>query len=129
MYLDANFFIIANFDAGPKGKKARTILGQILSGKEAVTSALAMDEVMWVLHKQRKEELRDVIEEIYSLPNVSVKAVSPDIPLSALNFMEENRLKPRDAFHAAVMKELGIKEIVSDDPDFDKVKEIKRISL
>ena len=58
-----------------------------------------------------------------------MREVSSLTPLTALEFMEKYKLKPRDAFHVAIMENFGIKEIVSDDSDFDKVREIKRIKL
>jgi predicted nucleic acid-binding protein len=48
--------------------------------------------------------LREVIEDIYATLNLTVKEVGSDIPLKALEFMEDYGLKPRDAFHLAVMK-------------------------
>jgi len=129
MYLDANFFIFANlFDE--KGTKAREILGRIIQGKRAITSSLSLDEVMWVLIKNNlRHEVRKIIEEIYATPNIEVKEVAATVPLRALDFMEKHNLKPRDAFHAAVMEYCNVKEIVSDDADFDKIKSIKRIGL
>ena len=130
MYLDANFFILLHFDYKDKGEKSRQILEQIIKGKSAVTSVLTLDEVMWVIVKNKQEkELRNIIEEIYSIKNLIIKDVSNSIPLKALDIMEENKLKPRDAFHIAIMKELGINTIVSDDKDFDKIQGIKRIKL
>ncbi|MEM2494139.1 MAG: type II toxin-antitoxin system VapC family toxin [Nitrososphaerota archaeon] len=38
-------------------------------------------------------------------------------------------LKPSDAIHLATMEKVGIKNIVTEDEDFDKVKEVKRIWL
>ena len=130
-YLDANFFIFALLDQTKKGEKAREIQKEIIEGKNfAITSPLAMDEVIWVLLKNNKQHLiRKTIEDIYSTPNLNVREVSPLIPLTALEFMEKYKLKPRDAFHAAIMENFRIREIVSDDSDFDKVKEIKRIKL
>lgn len=130
MYLDANFFILANFSEDKRGRTARTILQEIIKGKKAVTSSLALDEVMWVLVKQRqKEQVRSVIEEIYTIKNLEVKEVASTIPLRALDFIEIEGLKPRDAFHAAIMDNLGVTEIVSDDADFDKVSNVTRIKL
>lgn len=129
-YLDANFFILYNFDQTPRGERARKIQADIVAGEEAVTSSLALDEVMWVLIRNRKAEvLRETIEDIYAVPNLDVRDVSGSIPLDALDFIEKYRLRPRDAFHAAVMKDLGLSEIVSDDSDFDRVEWIKRIKL
>jgi predicted nucleic acid-binding protein len=95
-----------------------------------VTCALTLDEIMWVMIKNKKKEvLRDTIEDIYAVPNLTIKEVPASIPLDALLLMEQFDLKPRDAFHVAVMKSNGISEIASDDPDFDKVKGIKRMRL
>ena len=130
LYLDANFFILSNFDTTTKGENARKLLQGVVEGKEAVTSVLALDEVMWVILRNRKEtELRTVIEEIYSVKNLAVKEVPPSAPLTALDFIERYNLKPRDAFHAAVMKHFGITKIVSDDADFDRIRGIGRIKL
>lgn len=38
-------------------------------------------------------------------------------------------LEPRDAIHAAVAIRQGVRKIVSDDPDFDLIREQKRIPL
>ncbi|MBI2144419.1 type II toxin-antitoxin system VapC family toxin [Candidatus Woesearchaeota archaeon] len=85
---------------------------------------------MWATVKNgRKEALRQLIEGIYAIPNLAIREVGSEIPLSALNFIDESGLKPRDAFHAAIMRSLGLTEIVSDDHDFDKVKRIRRIEL
>lgn len=130
IYLDANFFIIYNFDQTIRGEKARKILEEIIAGKEAITSSLALDEVMWVIIKNKRiEALRETIEDIYAMPNLTVKEVGPDIPLEALDFIEKYNLKPRDASHVAIMKSFHVKEIVSDDPDFDRMEWIKRIKM
>ena len=131
MYLDANFFIFALLDQTKKGDRARELQSDIITGKkQAITSVLAIDEVMWVLIKNNKSHLlRKAIEDIYNMANVEIKGVDPLIPLNALNFIDEFSLKPRDAFHVSIMELLRIKIIVSDDTDFDRIKEIKRIRL
>lgn len=130
IYLDANFFIYCHFDQGSKGEAARGILQKIVRGMQTATSALALDEVMWVTVKKNVTgEMRSVIERIYATPNLRIVPVSADIPLLALDLIGAHSLKPRDAFHAAIMRSLGVTEIVSDDSDFDKVNWIKRIAL
>jgi predicted nucleic acid-binding protein len=130
IYLDANLFVYARFDHLQKGERARKLLRKIVEKGEAITSVLALDEVMWVVLKNRKQdELRSIIEEIYSIPNLDVKDVPSHIALRALEFMENYKLKPRDAFHVAIMKHFGANTIATDDPDFDKVKEVRRIKL
>ncbi|MBI4438542.1 type II toxin-antitoxin system VapC family toxin [Candidatus Woesearchaeota archaeon] len=130
IYLDANFFIFFNFDNGKKGENARKLLREIVQGRYAVTSSLALDEVMWVIIKNnRSKELRDVIEGVYAVPNLSVKETGVEVPLIAVDIIERYGLKPRDAFHASVMKVIGTNSIASDDADFDKVNWIRRISF
>lgn len=131
LYLDANFFVFALFDDRKKGESARLLQSEIIEGKRsAVTSVLTIDELMWVIIKlQRKDILRQVIEDIYAMPNLEVKSVQSLTPISALYFMENHNLKPRDALHAAIMKELQLTDIVSDDSDFDKVPGIRRVRL
>ncbi len=43
--------------------------------------------------------------------------------------MAEVGMKPRDSIHLACCMEGGIDEIISDDRDFDTVKDIKRLPL
>src|SRR3989338_9490914 len=128
IYLDANFFIFAVLDTTKKGESARNLQRTIANGEEkACTSVLTIDEVMWVLLRNGKKEfLRKIIKEIYALPNVEIHGMSSLTPLRGLEFMEKYSLKPRDALHVATMIELGIQKIVSDDGDFDKVKDITR---
>ena len=130
-YLDANFFIFALLDNTERGEKARKIYREIIDGTyQALTSSLALDEVMWVLIKNRRSHLlRIAVEGIYSTPNLEVVEVSSLIPLTALDIIEEYGLNPRDAFHVAIMKENKIKEIISDDGDFDKIDWISRVTF
>lgn len=129
LYLDANFFVFALLDKTGKGEEARRIQRMIVEGRDsAVTSSLALDEVMWVLIKNKREHLlRVAIEGIYHTPNLNVVEVSPLAPLLALEFIEKYGLKPRDAFHLAVMREIRVETIVTDDKDFEKVEWVKRM--
>lgn len=130
MYLDANFFIFAKFSEKQKGIRAREILQSITMGERALTSVLAIDEVMWVLRKEGwQEAMRPFVEEIYTVKNLEVREVPALVPLRALDVMEAHNLRPRDAFHVAIMEEFGINHIVTDDADFDRVKGIKRVAL
>ena len=129
LYLDANFFIFALLDRTDKGVGARSLQQKIVGGKEnAITSSLALDEIMWVLIRGGKQHLlRTAVEGIYSMPNLDVLEVSSTAPLLALDFIERYGLKPRDAFHAAVMKENSVEAIASDDEDFDRVEWMERV--
>ncbi len=130
IFIDTNILANAYLDQGVKGEAARGFLDKIARGQPACVSALVLDELMWVLAKNGKAHLvRRSIESLYELPNMEILEVSPSAPMAALFFMEKYGLHPRDAFHAASMKENNISKIVSDDAHFDKVKEFKRIPL
>jgi len=128
MFIDANVFIYANFDNGKKGTWARSVLHSVIQGKKAITSSLVLDEIMWVLVRNKlAAEMRDVIAGIYALPHVDIVPISSHAPLRSLDFMETHNMKPRDALHVATMEEHNMKEIASDDKDFDRIPSIKRI--
>ncbi len=130
IYLDSNFFLFCFFDQSSRGENARKLAEKIITGQKAATCALTLDEVMWIVIKNRRREaLRQTIESIYAMQNLSIRDVPGSIPLEALALTEQFNLKPRDAFHAAIMNSIGATEIASDDPDFDRVKGLKRIRL
>lgn len=119
MFLDTNVFVYAHFDAGEKGERARAVLESIVRGKQGYTSALVMDELLWILLRNKLDLA--VIEEIYATRNLTVLPVSAQVPLRAVHIIRTKKLKPRDAFHVATMHEYDIKTIVSEDKDFDGV--------
>ncbi|MEW5955294.1 MAG: type II toxin-antitoxin system VapC family toxin [Candidatus Micrarchaeota archaeon] len=127
-FLDTNLFIFAFYEKSAKGERAQNILDEIVRGKaRAATSALVLDEVMWAITKNYSStEIPSVIERVYDVPNVVVIGVDAEAPRLAIEVMKKYGLKPRDAFHAATMLQNEIFTIVSDDADFDRVKEIKR---
>ena len=80
---------------------------------------------------QKKEGREKALKEgklFIQLPNISFLNATLAIINKAQEISEQYNLKPRDAIHAATALANGIKEIVSDDSDFDKIKELKRIS-
>jgi predicted nucleic acid-binding protein len=128
-FIDANVFLYANLDASSKGLAAAKLLEEVELGTQAITSSLVLDEIMWVVRKHNKALLHEILEDIYRFPNLTIVPVSAEAPLQAAKLMEKYNLKPRDAIHAATMHEHNTTVIVSDDSDFDRVKEIRRIRL
>ncbi|MBM3473402.1 MAG: type II toxin-antitoxin system VapC family toxin [Armatimonadetes bacterium] len=69
------------------------------------------------------QEIRDTTALLLGQAWVTLVDVSPrdvDLALRYATHSEEPHLAPRDAFHLAVMKRLGIEAIVTNDPDFAK---------
>ena len=128
LYLDANVFIFAALNDGEYGEYARKLIKDIIELKfEAFTSTLTFDEVVWRIRKEKS--LVASIEAgfgILVLPNLIFIDVTKDILWSAYDTMLKHKIKPRDAIHAACALSKGIKTIISEDPDFDKIPGLKR---
>ncbi|MBI2172853.1 MAG: type II toxin-antitoxin system VapC family toxin [Candidatus Aenigmarchaeota archaeon] len=131
LYIDANVFLSAALYDDEEARLTREFLTDIAGGKRAAyTSVLTWDEIVWVVKKmldsaRAKQEGKKFME----FPNLVLLPAEPLIIDNAQNLMEKYNLKPRDAIHAATAISRGIREIISDDPDFDSVKELKRIPI
>ena len=128
-YLDANIFVYAAINNGEIGHKCREILTKISKNNfSAYTSSLTWDEVVHAIWKKEgKEKALEEGKLFLQLPNIIYLNVTPTIIFKSQEIIEKYNLKPRDSIHTASMIINGIKEIISDDPHFDKIKEIKRI--
>ncbi len=132
IYLDANVFYFSLYPDDDRCIEARNILRRIAKGGfKAYTCALAIDEFVWSVWKKSKDKQIATNEglKILSLSNLELISVDKEIIFNSLKIMGLYSLKPRDAIHLAAMLSKNIKVIVSDDRDFDKIKEIKRKSL
>ncbi|MEM3730453.1 MAG: type II toxin-antitoxin system VapC family toxin [Candidatus Bathyarchaeia archaeon] len=131
LYLDSNIFIYAAIDNGGMGEKARTLLRKVQQGEEeASSSALTFDELVLAVKKYRSmDDAINVGEAFLNFPNMKIVAVDDELLVQALNIIKKYKLDPRDAIHAATAILKKAEAIVSTDPHFDKVKEIKRKPL
>jgi len=133
VYLDSNVFIFAANDNDPKSIKARKLLTSILKNELiGATSVLSIDEFVWKISKivnNRNLAIQEGLR-ILDFRNLKVFSVDNLVMKIAFDFMlKYNFLKPRDAIHLAVAYSNGIKLIISDDSEFDKIKEVKRRAL
>ncbi len=126
MFLDANIFINAFWRNDLSGQKCREYLRRIRWQEHATTSPLVISEVIFVLKENKGEEFalktaRNILK-IQNLKILDINKISCDYAIDYVT----NGLDPKDAFHAALMKQNGIKTICSYDRDFDEISEIKR---
>jgi len=133
-YLDSNVFIypvIADEKTERKAFLAKKILLKIAEGSlKAATASLTWDELIWSVRKISGLEI--AIEEgkkFLEFPNLKILSVDEKTIKEAQEIIEKYKLKPRDAIHASCAIKNNIKEIISDDQHFEKIKEIKRIEL
>jgi len=128
IYLDSTVLVYAALDTGPTGRWCQSVLDSVQAGRDAATSVLTLDEVQYKVRKQRGEEDSIAVAELYlTFPHLTL--ISADVPLvrAAVGMTRRHHLFPRDALHAASALSRGIREIYSEDRDFDRLKELKRV--
>jgi hypothetical protein len=131
LYLDSNVFIYAALNTEAYGNKAISLLQKIQQGEEeAVTSVLTFDELFWTVKKHRGiEKAIEAGQAFLNFPNLELIAVDGELVSSALQIIRDFNLDPRDAIHAATAIAEKVDAIVSTDPHFDRLKELKRSAL
>ena len=131
VYIDANIFIYAAINRNEEGELSRKVLEKVKEGKlKAYTSALTFDEVFWKVKKERsKDDAIKISGAFLHFPNLRFIDVTYEITLLSLRIIKKYNLKPRDAIHAACCLVNNINTIITEDVDFDRVKELTRKSL
>jgi predicted nucleic acid-binding protein len=133
-YIDSNVFIypvIYQTESQQKAKKAKETLLKIENGEiSAYTSTLTWDEVVWVVSKLlSRDDGINQGKKLLGFPNLEFIDVDEGILTLAQNLLNKYKLSPRDSIHAASAVSRKIKAVISDDKDFDQVKEITRTPL
>ena len=128
LYLDAGVFIYAALNRQSIGTRARSLIQRVAEGREeAASCALSVDEVVWVVGKNRsREDALAAGRAFLTVPNLKILPVNQDALLSALTLMRRYELDPRDAIHASTALLNRCTAIVSADAHFDVVVEIPR---
>lgn len=128
IYLDANVFIYASLDRKSLGERSRSIIREIQEGKIlASSSAVSFDEIVWAVRKVKGDALSVEAGEIFlSMPGLAILDVNQTLLSSSLDLIKRYHLKPRDSVHAASAIDSGAEFIVTEDPDFDAITQIKR---
>ncbi len=133
-YLDSNVFIypvIYDEETEPKARKAKELLLSIENGKlSAFTSTLTWDEVVWVVSRvMGRAEGVSQGRKLLDFPNLQFVAADENVLARAQKLLDKYKLSPRDSVHVASALQKRTKIVISDDADFDQVKEIKRTPL
>jgi Predicted nucleic acid-binding protein, contains PIN domain len=127
IFLDANFIIYLNLDV----KKVENFYIKVLQEDQLALDPLVIDEVIYISKKKYNVNFNDTIsflDEVV-LPNSLILPIRKEDYDKAKEIMLQYNLKPSDAFHVAIMLNNSISKIISEDKDFDRIKEIERLWL
>jgi len=133
VYLDSNVFIypVISEESTKKARKAKDVLLKVASKQmEGYTATLTWDEIVWVTTKLLGA--KDGMEQgrkFLIFPNLTFVQIDSKVVTMAQKMMENYGLKPRDAIHASAALVSGQRAIISDDDDFERVKDLHRTSL
>lgn len=131
IYCDSNLFIYPVIYTGPKAAATAKVLTALAEGKlEGLTCSLTIDEVLWIVWKKRgRETAVEQAKRVLGFPHLDIVDTKVSDLMRAIEIIKTYGLKPRDAIHAACSLNHGIFTMISDDDDFDEVKELNRLSF
>jgi predicted nucleic acid-binding protein len=132
LFLDTNIFLRHLLqDDADQSSKASAFLKRIEQGEVKVrTSDTVIFETVFTLQKgyhRQKAAIRDTLLPLMELPGIELPGKRRYRKVFAL-YVEAN-LPFADAYHAVLMEQLNLTEIVTFDTDFDHIKGITRVKL
>ena len=129
IYLDSTLFLYTLLYPEKEGEKALQFLQHIYGAKlDACTSVLTWDEIVYKLKRLRGQDhaLAASQSMVYSQHIVLVPCDKIILQKAHKLMQTYSLLGPRDAIHVATAIHMNCDTIISEDKDFDKIKEIKR---
>ncbi len=128
-YLDANIFIYILDESSEKTFQeiSERILKRIQDEESVVTSFITLMEVFWWCEKHLKGKLKEIYETISSYEGLNIINVTFNLLDNVMSYKKRYGLELNDCITLALMGQLGISEIYSNDEDFDKVEWVKRV--
>jgi predicted nucleic acid-binding protein len=149
MFIDANIFTYLLTGHPVYGRSCQELLEKVEHGDiTGFISPLVIDEVSYILMVQTARELKgstetksmkrvmsgiwqeclgpvgkfyEYLDHLISAGNLKVLSLDYSISRIALECAREYRLLPRDALHTACCKAYGIKDIATNDGDFQRI--------
>lgn len=102
----------------------KLVLGEV-SKKSKITLSQTFDYIKKKPDVLSTLEAYDLVDKIEKIQNLAVLEVAPAIFTSAREYMKKFKLMSNDALHATTMKFYGIKNIATNDADFERVDFLK----
>ena len=128
-FVDSNVFIYVLVKS-PKDDymTAKRILQRIEEGEETITNTAVIQEIIdWLEYNNKRREIETFLAAINSYITMKKAKISWNEIMEAIGDMKKYDLDLVDALTLQTMKKNDVKEIYTNDKDFDRVKEVKRI--
>lgn len=128
-FIDANLIMYSLGGSHPLRDPCKATLEKIREGRsQVVTNTEVLQEILYRFFSIKKYSLGEVaytstVDLCLEILPVTLKDTNRALEL----LKRTSEITPRDAIHAATMINNGIKEILSTDPHFDLIPEIRRI--
>lgn len=127
-YVDVNTFVCWLGNHPSFGEAAYKWIKKVENAPrgEYVTSSLTLYEALTIIAGLTGKNLKDkqlvegVVSSMTSLKGLLIEPLKPEGFTQAINQMMEYGIDYEDALHLTVALRKGVKEIVSNDEDFDK---------
>ncbi len=130
IFIDSPLLIYLNTVTDPRDRYMyENYYLELLSKYKVCTDVLVLDELIHISKKKYGvpyELSIDFIESIV-LPYINVLELGEEEYKYASKIIIEHKLKPSDSLHVGAMLNNGINLIISEDKEYDKIKQIKRV--
>ena len=116
-------FIHAALNPTELGQEAQRLLTRVENEEiEASTSALTVDEVVWVVKRMRgMDQALEVGDALLNMRGLELIPVDENVLRDSIGLMRLHGFDPRDAIHAASALRRGADAIISSDSHFDSL--------
>jgi predicted nucleic acid-binding protein len=116
-------FIHAALNPTELGQTAQRLLARVENEEiEASTSALTVDEVIWVVKRMRgMDQALEVGDALLNMRGLELIPVDENVLRDSIGLMRLHGFDPRDAIHAASALRRGADAIISSDSHFDSL--------
>lgn len=129
VFLDTNIFLYAAGASHPLRDTCARVLRRVADGSlEATINSEVVQEILYVLARRgRREDGLKLGRNLTALFPDLLPVTRDDMLRTCELLHRYPALSVRDAVHVGTMLRNGLKTVVSVDPDFDQVSEIRRL--
>jgi len=129
VFLDSNFLVYMNTMTDDKRKGLDELFRKLLE-ESLFINVVVIDETLYISKRYGVPYnvtlvfLREIV-----LPYIEVIPIAEEDIKPVEKYLLKYDLKPSDAIHLATMEKTGANHIVTEDEDFDRFEEVRRIWL